>query len=529
MQNYARCEHQKPWNCSLFPGVITRCRMRKQQLTAMMQAINVKLRNGCAFLGGRMTGLSALVLLVVARVKKLKGFIKEKNLPNKFSLPLTKRIAFWMAILLVIGTSVGVYSHLKSFTYVVYLDGVEKGYVSSDKEVFAHLAELALQAEERYGLEVSTVQEVRVEREQRRGAQANDWAVKDQLRRTLIHDVYAYVITVNGKDTLAVRQYEDYEKVIEELKAAFARGKENAVIRTIVLEDNVEARKSVVDPAALYTVDRAAEILRRGTDRREVFLVSRGDSLWTIARQNNMTVSEIQEANPQLASAERIKPGEEINLIVAEPLVNVSVTQEVVLQKQIPFETKYQNDSKLFRGNTRVIQPGQVGTKEVIVRIIQTNGNEVLREVIDEVIVEEPTEQIVARGTAAVPAQVGTGRFLWPVPGGRISSLFGPRGRSFHAGLDIAAGQGTAILAADSGVVTASGWNGGFGLMIIIDHGNGMVTLYAHNSSNLVSVGQRVQRGQQIAQVGSTGNSTGPHLHFEVHRNGRQVNPLQFF
>jgi len=513
-----------------FSGVVARCKMRKQLLVAMVQATKQKLQDRLTIFRALMNKLPESAVLLTAKGKQLSRSIMENKLLKKFKFPfLVKRIAVLLMILMLTVGSVGVYAHLESFAYVVYLDGEEKGYVSSDTEFLAFVAELTAQAEERYGLQVRAVQEVRVEREQRRAAEPNDWAVMDQVRQALIYDVYAYVITVNGKDTLAVRRYEDYEKVIEKLKAAYGSGKENAVIRAVVLDDNVGARKTLVDPAALYAVDRAAEILRRGTDRREVYLVSRGDSLWTIARENNMTVNEIQEANPQLASAERIKPGEEINLVVAEPLVDVSVTQEVALQKQIPFETRYQNDSKLFRGNSRVVQPGQVGIKEVTVKITQTNGNEVLREVIDEVVIKEPQEQIVARGTAAVPPQVGTGRFLWPVSGGRISSPFGQRGRSFHAGVDIAAAHGTAILAADSGVVTAAGWNGGFGIMIAIDHGNGTATLYAHNSSNLVSVGQRVQRGQQIARIGSTGNSTGPHVHFEVHRNGSQVNPLQFF
>jgi len=515
---------------SFFLGVVAGCKMRKQQLVAMVQATKQKLQTSLALLHRRVIGLPESAGLLTAMLGKFCKAVTKNELLKKWDFPfLVKRIAVLLAILMLTVGSVGVYAHLESFTYVVYLDGEEKGYVSSDTEFLAFVAELTVQAKERYGLQVRPVQEVRVEREQRRDAEPNDWGVRDQVRQVLIFDVYAYVITVNGKDTLAVRQYEDYEKVIEELKAAYAGGKENAVIRAVVIDDNVEARKTLVDPAALYTVDRAVEILRRGTDRREVYLVSRGDSLWTIARQNNMTVDEIQEANPQLASAERIKPGEEINLVVAEPLVDVSVTQEVVLQKQIPFETRYQNDNKLFRGNTRVIQPGQPGIREVTVSITQKNGNEVQREVIDEVVVREPQEQIVARGTAAVPPQIGTGRFLWPVSGGRISSPFGQRGRSFHAGVDIAAAHGTAILAADSGVVTAAGWNGGFGIMIIIDHGNGTATLYAHNSSNLVTVGQRVKRGQQIARIGSTGNSTGPHVHFEVHRNGSQVNPMQFF
>jgi len=128
-----------------------------------------------------------------------------------------------------------------------------------------------------------------------------------------------------------------------------------------------------------------------------------------------------------------------------------------------------------------------------------------------------------------------SGMFLWPVESSAsISSPFGPRrhpitGRQeTHSGIDIRAVHGAAIRAADCGVVILSGWNGGFGITVIIDHGDGIHTLYAHNSRNLVSVGDRVTRGQTIALVGSTGVSTGPHLHFEVRVGGRWVNPGPF-
>lgn len=127
----------------------------------------------------------------------------------------------------------------------------------------------------------------------------------------------------------------------------------------------------------------------------------------------------------------------------------------------------------------------------------------------------------------------GSGYFIWPTPGyTRVSSPFGPRpspggiGSTNHGGIDIAAPMGARIVASASGTVTASGWNGGFGNMIIIDHGDGYRTLYAHNSQNHVTVGQHVTQGQVIGLVGSTGNSTGPHLHFEIHRNGVRVDPL---
>jgi len=131
------------------------------------------------------------------------------------------------------------------------------------------------------------------------------------------------------------------------------------------------------------------------------------------------------------------------------------------------------------------------------------------------------------------------GTFAWPVPGHRIGSGAGSRfgmrihpitGRNtMHTGIDIPAPTGTNIVAANGGTVVFSGWNGGYGNCIIIDHGGGYSTLYGHNSVNLVSAGDVVVRGQVIGRVGSTGNSTGPHLHFEVRRNATPIDPMPFF
>ncbi len=125
------------------------------------------------------------------------------------------------------------------------------------------------------------------------------------------------------------------------------------------------------------------------------------------------------------------------------------------------------------------------------------------------------------------------GSMAWPSPGvTRITSPFGYRihpilkVKKLHTGVDIGCPSGTTIVAANSGTVIKAGWNNSYGNMIMIDHGGGIVTLYAHNSSLLVSNGAKVTRGQAIAKSGSTGNSTGPHLHFEVRVNGDYKDPL---
>lgn len=127
-------------------------------------------------------------------------------------------------------------------------------------------------------------------------------------------------------------------------------------------------------------------------------------------------------------------------------------------------------------------------------------------------------------------SDLGTGRFAWPVPGFyKVSSDFGPRGRRHHDGIDIPAPRGTPIAASDSGEVIYSG-NGirGYGNMIVLSHGDDVFTVYAHNRKNRVDKGDRVDKGEVIAEVGNTGRSTGPHLHFEIRYQNKVRNPAQF-
>ena len=143
---------------------------------------------------------------------------------------------------------------------------------------------------------------------------------------------------------------------------------------------------------------------------------------------------------------------------------------------------------------------------------------------------EQIALMIQRRGSSAY---VGTGQMIWPL-GGPITSEYGWRthpiygNARYHSGIDIGGDYGMNIYAADSGTVTYSGWISGYGNTVIIDHGNGVSTLYGHNQSLTVSVGQNISQGDVIAHCGSTGNSTGPHCHFEVRVNGEPTNPYDY-
>jgi murein DD-endopeptidase MepM/ murein hydrolase activator NlpD len=126
-------------------------------------------------------------------------------------------------------------------------------------------------------------------------------------------------------------------------------------------------------------------------------------------------------------------------------------------------------------------------------------------------------------------ARVAATPSIWPA-NGTVTSRYGYRwgGSDWHPGIDIAAETGTPVVATADGVVIESGWNGGYGRQVVVDHGYGITTSYGHNSELLVSVGQRVKKGDAVAYMGSTGFSTGPHVHYEVKINGSTVNPASF-
>jgi len=142
-------------------------------------------------------------------------------------------------------------------------------------------------------------------------------------------------------------------------------------------------------------------------------------------------------------------------------------------------------------------------------------------------------EAQIRKSQAKTSKSLGTGQLIWPARG-RISSPFGWRThpvlktKKYHSGIDIAVPTGTPVLAADDGVVLVSGWRGGYGYFVAIDHGKSISTCYGHNSQLLVKVGEKVTKGQRVALSGNTGLSTGPHLHFEVRVNGTPTNPLQY-
>ncbi len=203
--------------------------------------------------------------------------------------------------------------------------------------------------------------------------------------------------------------------------------------------------------------------------------------------------------------------------------------QQQDLEKQKHLYTRLQNQNRYEQ--TRYLS--KIQTTQTELSKIQ-NDRRLLENALDELEeLSKSMESQIRNLQNNSKTALGSGKYIWPVSGD-ITSYFGYRihpilkKRKYHSGIDIAAGMGTPIAASDYGVVIFSGRNGGYGFMIVLDHGAGISTAYAHCSQLLVAKGVTVSKNQTIAKVGTTGLSTGPHLHFEVRKDGVPVDPLNY-
>lgn len=305
---------------------------------------------------------------------------------------------------------------------------------------------------------------------------------------------------------------------------ASLKTEEASPLKVVAFKEKVEMEQEKIESAQILSADKLEELLVKGTFKDMIHTVVEGDCIGCIAQQYGITSKDIYANNPGITENTVLKLGQQINVTAIRPLVTVQVKENVTQKEEIPFNTQYNNNANLPKGETKVVQQGKNGSKLVEYEVVKENGQVVERKILKQQVVNEPVIKVVERGTKVIPSR-GTGRLGWPAQG-YISSGFGTRWGKLHKGIDIA-GSGS-VMAADNGRVKFAGWDGGYGKAIIIDHGNGMQTLYGHLSTINVKVGDVVQKGKKIGIKGSTGNSTGVHLHFEVLQNGRPQNPMRY-
>lgn len=311
-----------------------------------------------------------------------------------------------------------------------------------------------------------------------------------------------YKVTLNGK---VIGYIEDKDKMQEKIDE-FANN----------LEGNITSIKIEAMPE--YELELVSNVKENETKEEEILaLVEESAEVKCRTYAIKLDGNEKGIVNTQ----------EEAEAVVNE--IKANTTQGVELNLEIE---EQERDKKDINPDTTTVEVAKTEiNKDVEVKVQEYEKQQ---EEAEKIAAAKKAASVSARGTtttrrtagASIPATGAT--FMRPVNGAIITSPYGKRSSGFHTGTDFAIALGTPVYAAASGTVTFAGWKGSYGYLVIIDHGNGYQTYYAHCSALYVSAGQTVTQGQNISAVGSTGNSTGPHLHFEIRYNGNTLNPQNY-
>ncbi|MGN1386722.1 MAG: peptidoglycan DD-metalloendopeptidase family protein [Bacillus sp. (in: firmicutes)] len=369
-------------------------------------------------------------------------------------------------------------------------------------------------------------------------------AVLNQLKDEIQIEAKTTALVIDG-EKIQLSSKEEAEQLLESFQLQYMTAEEleqyeenqdeemqpltdiGSRITSIDWSKEFEIAESTAVPSDILTVEEAINLLNTGVKEIKSYAVQEGDVLGSIASDHQLTTDELLALNTDLSEDTVLQIGQEINVTVQQPIVELAVTREIYERQAIAHETTVEKTDTLNKGETEVKQEGQDGETTVHYTVTQQNGKQTAEKVISKVVTKEAVTEIVLEGTKT--PSVGTGSLVWPTVGGYVSSEQGQRWGKYHKGIDIARPSNLSIKAADNGVVVEAGYNnGGYGNKVVINHNNGMKTVYAHMDSISVEVGQVVEAGTTIGVMGSTGNSTGVHLHFEVYKNGSLVNPLDY-
>ncbi len=338
----------------------------------------------------------------------------------------------------------------------------------------------------------------------------------------------AYGIYIDGNFIGAVKDKEPVENALIDVLLNY---KTDGVARDVSFKNKIEYSDGIYLAESVMTEDEAIDLLTSQKQTQDTYVVQPGDSPLVICKKHNMDLERFLLLNPNVN--ESCEAGQIVRVLETESYLPIQYVREMETLSFLDYETIEVETSALNVGTSSILVKGEKGEKRSNVEITYIDGIERSRKTISSEIVKEPVVEQVGIGTyTARPSSpntqlYGSGQFGWPVDGGYVSDTF--ISNRNHKGLDIAAPGGTDIYAAADGVVVSAGWNShGYGYFVMIDHLNGYQTVYGHCSALFAVEGQTVTRGQLIAAVGTTGDSSGNHCHFEVRYLGMCYDPAMF-
>lgn len=311
--------------------------------------------------------------------------------------------------------------------------------------------------------------------------------------------------------------------------------------KTNQADERVDFTKKVESEPGLYLasnlVEEASilELITSETEGNVFYTVKEGDVPSTIAQNYGMSTDELVALNPGIL--EKLMVGQSVLVNKSKPYLPVMCIRTETYSVETSFNTTYTTTDQAYEGEVRTVTAGKKGENSVTAEVAYVDNVEVERTVLSTVVITEPVDAVLARGTKVMQkAEIAQGAntansgMINPILQ-RVPYLSQPYKGTAHNGIDIAFrgnGYGCPIVSVLPGTVTYAGWRGTYGNLVVINHGNGYETWYAHCSKLYVSTGQQVTQGESIAAVGNTGRSFGNHLHFRVIANGVQVNPLNY-
>lgn len=428
--------------------------------------------------------------------------------------------------------------------YDVFLDDQWVGTVSDTEVVRRWKADRYEEAEQRnsYYRITSNLDRLRFEDNITSRAVIDHDAVLNALNDKVMFTYFAVEIRIDGRTAGIVKDPETAAAILEQVKAPYTNSikrKEVTVLSAGQEERNtpegrttaeflqkVELLETAVIPGKVEAYEAVLNRIVTGDVQPLEYTVLQGDCISLIAQRFRISSEVIRANNPGIKN-DLIRIGQKLSLTVQQPLLSVVTTETRTEQVKVPSGVKYEKDNELKSGLIQIVSSGKPGLKQVSYQIIRVNGEPKEEKMVGELLIEAPVQSIVRQGTKVIPG-TGTGKFALPVLRAKVTSDFGLRWGKNHNGTDFVSDE-RGILASDNGKVIFAGWKSGYGNCIIIDHGNGYETLYGHLSKLGVRQDEVVKKGEKIGVMGTTGNSTGVHLHFEIIKNGRQQNPMKYF
>ena len=323
---------------------------------------------------------------------------------------------------------------------------------------------------------------------------ASEEDFRDELTDELGLVEDAYVLYVDGEKVVATTFPGALDDILAQLKLGYQT--EDTVDAYFV--EDVEIRQEYVDTSYIMNLGYIAEILNATREGEVTYTVKSGDSYYSIAGEYGISVDTLMKMNPGY-DPKILRVGDVLTISNAVPYLTVVNVERQCYVQDVPYPVEYTDDASMYQGEYKVTSPGVYGKADVTANVTYINGTETEREIVASVTLSQPVTEQQLRGTKERPSWYPTGSFGWPC-NGIITSYFGRRNTgirgasTYHEAIDIANGYGTPIYASDGGTVIYSGWMGGYGYLVKIDHGNGYVTYYGHNSSLLVSVGEHVHK-----------------------------------